>query len=88
MNKAIAVVPEVNQERIKFDFQPEFTFGLASNDVRVKNSKGRTIGTIEAKDIPRFINMANGEVPTSFKPVKDWKLCYSVVLMDELGISI
>lgn len=80
--------PVTNPARSLYLYQAEYELGIASNTVRVKNAKGRAIGTIEAKDIPRFMNMSKGETPATFKPVKDWKLCFSVVLMDELGISI
>ena len=75
-----------NLKRNDFQYQPEWEFGLASNDVRIKSTKGHSIGTIEAKEIPRFMNMPDGEVPASFKPVRDWKNTFSKQLMSDLGL--
>jgi hypothetical protein len=79
---------QANQARSQYILQPEFELGVASNNVIVKNTSGRPIGTIEAKDIPRFLHMPKGTTPKTFKPVNNWKLCYSSLLMDELGISL
>lgn len=74
--------------RNKFKYQPLFELGVASNSVNIKNSNGRQIGSIEAKDVPEFINMDKGKTPESFEPVPNWKLIYSTLLMDELGLIL
>lgn len=77
-----------NPSRASFIYQPEYELGIASNDVLVKNSSGRLIARIEAKEVAGFINMPKGELPASLRLVDNWKLCFSVVLMDEFGVSI
>jgi hypothetical protein len=80
--------PKANKARLQFVLAPDFQLGVASNDVSVMNSSGRKLGSLEAKDVPAFLQMEKGWVPASFKPVTNWKLCYSTVVMDELGFSI
>lgn len=75
-------------DRNAFQYQPVFELGLASNTVNIKNRNGRYIGSIEAKEVPKFKNMPKGETPETFKPSPDWKLIYSIVLMDELGLKL
>jgi hypothetical protein len=80
--------PKANKARSQFVLVPDFQLGLASNDVSVMNINGRKLGSLEAKDVPAFLQMKKGLTPASFKPVANWKLCYSTVVMDELGTSI
>jgi hypothetical protein len=83
-----ADAPKANKVRSQFVFVPDFQLGVASNDVSVMNSSGRKLGSLEAKDVPAFLQLEKGLTPASFKPVANWKLCYSTVVMDELGFSI
>jgi hypothetical protein len=82
------------KERIKqydrqaFQYQPAFELGLASNSVNIKNRYGRFIGSVEAKEVPMFKSMSKGELPSTFVPASNWRLVFSVVLMDELGLVL
>jgi hypothetical protein len=75
-------------DRSKFQFQPLFELGIASNAVNIKNSNGRLIGSIESKDVPAFRNMNKGATPPSFEPIKNWELIFSSLLMNELGLTL
>ncbi|MGK2231284.1 MAG: hypothetical protein ACI92O_000442 [Colwellia sp.] len=59
-----------------------------SERIKQYDRNGRYIGSIEAKEVPKFKNMPKGETPETFKPSPDWKLIYSIVLMDELGLKL
>lgn len=63
-------------------FTPQYTLGVASNSVNVKNKQGRMLGYLEAKDVPKF---QAGDV-NLLEPVKGWKLTFSIELQKKLGL--
>lgn len=75
-------------DRHALQYIPVYELGVASNSVNIKNSSGRFIGSVEAMEVPRFKAMEKGKTPTTFTPSSDWRLTFSIPLMDELGLSL
>lgn len=66
-----------------FLFKPCALVGVRSNDASVISAqKGKAVGMIEIKDIPRFMN---GEV-SLLRPIEDWRSTFSVELVQLLGL--
>jgi len=66
----------------QFFFFPQFQIGTASNDATVIDLTGKAVGTIEIKNVPRFMN---GEVHL-LTPTECRRSTFSVALMKLLGL--